>query len=325
MKRRGMTLILTVEAAACVVFCFLRTSFFGGFTSLAAFPFEQAGYVLRQMSLSGTAGNAAAIVLYLTLGLLPCLAWLLLKKQGRLLAVDHLLPALSVLLLAVIYYMVNPGLIVSAVPGTGKWLLGCTFYSALSGYLVIRVLAVCRRARLETLESVLQGLLGFLKMVFVYLIFGQNLDRLLNSLRDMGNVSSGLYAVGAAQGAQSVGLTCLFFGLGYLVDVLPYVFDLGIVFWAGRLLAALKADRWGDAAAELANRLAGFCAKALGITAGADVMFNVLQVLFGAGLYRMDLVIHVPVLSILFVLAALLSARYIREAQKLKKEHDLII
>lgn len=325
MKRRGMTLILTVEAAACVVFCFLRTSFFGGFTSLAAFPFEQAGYVLRQMSLSGTAGNAAAIVLYLTLGLLPCLAWLLLKKQGRLLAVDHLLPALSVLLLAVIYYMVNPGLIVSAVPGTGKWLLGCTFYSALSGYLVIRVLAVCRRARPETLESVLQGLLGFLKMVFVYLIFGQNLDRLLNSLRDMGNVSSGLYAVGAAQGAQSVGLTCLFFGLGYLVDVLPYVFDLGIVFGAGRLLAALKADRWGDAAAELADRLAGFCAKALGITAGADVMFNVLQVLFGAGLYRMDLVIHVPVLSILFVLAALLSARYIREAQKLKKEHDLII
>ena len=325
MKRRGMTLILTVEAAACVVFCFLRTSFFGGFTSLAAFPFEQAGYVLRQMSLSGTAGNAAAIVLYLTLGLLPCLAWLLLKKQGRLLAVDHLLPALSVLLLAVIYYMVNPGFIVSAVPGTGKWLLGCTFYSALSGYLVIRVLAVCRRARLETLESVLQGLLGFLNMVFVYLIFGQNLDRLLNSLRDMGNVSGGLYADGAAQGAQSVGLTCLFFGLGYLVDVLPYAFDLGIVFWAGRLLAALKADRWGDAAAELADRLAGFCAKALGITAGADVMFNVLQVLFGAGLYRMDLVIHVPVLSILFVLAALLSARYIREAQKLKKEHDLII
>lgn len=325
MKRRGMTLILAVEAAACVVFCFLRTSFFGGFTSLAAFPFEQAGYVLRQMSLSGTAGNAAAIVLYLTLGLLPCLAWLLLKKQGRLLVVDHLLPALSVLLLAVIYYMVNPGLIVSAVPGTGKWLLGCTFYSALSGYLVIRVLSVCRRARPETLESVLQGLLGFLKMVFVYLIFGQNLDRLLNSLRDMGNVSGGLYADGAAQGAQSVGLTCLFFGLGYLVDVLPYVFDLGIVFWAGRLLAALKADRWGDAAAELADRLAGFCAKALGITAGADVMFNVLQVLFGAGLYRMDLVIHVPVLSILFVLAALLSARYIREAQKLKKEHDLII
>ena len=115
------------------------------------------------------------------------------------------------------------------------------------------------------------------------------------------------------------------FGLGYLVDVLPYAFDLGIVFLAGRLLAALKADRWGDAAAELADRLAGFCAKALGITAGADVMFNVLQVLFGAGLYRMDLVIHVPVLSILFVLAALLSARYIREAQKLKKEHDLII
>lgn len=325
MKKIGMTHILIAEAAACVVFCFLRTSFSGVFTSLAAFPFEQTGYVLRQMSLSGAAGNAAAIVLYTVLSLLPCLVWLLLKRQGRLLPADHLLPLLSILLLAVNYYMVNPGLIVSAVPGTGKWMLGCTFYSALSGYLVIRVLAVCRKAGPEKLESVLQGLLGFLNMVFVYLIFGQNLDTLLKSLQDMQSAGGAPFADGFMQEAGGAGLTGLFFGFRYLVTILPYVFDLGIVFLAGRLLAALKADPWGEAAAGQADRLAGFCAKALGITAGADVVFNVLQILFCGRISQMDIVIHVPVISIIFVLAALLSARYIHEAQKLKQEHDLII
>lgn len=325
--KRGMTMtyILIAEAAACVLFCFLRTSFSGVFTSLAAFPFEQTGYGLRQLSLSGAFGNAAAIVLYLLLSLLPCLVWLILKKRGSLLAIDHLLLVLGLLLLAVNYYMVNPGLIVSAVPGTGKWLLGCTFYSALSGYLVIRVLAVCRRAGPEKLESVLQGLLGFLSMVFVYLIFGQHLGSLLKALQDMRSAGSVPFAEEFTQGAGGAGIPCLFLGLGYLVKILPYVFDLGIVFLAGRLLSALKADRWGKASAELSDRLAGFCTWALGITAGADVVFNVLQVLFGASLDQMDIVIHVPVISILFVLAVLLSARYIHEAQKLKQEHDLII
>lgn len=325
MKKRGMTYILIAEAAACVVFCLLRTGFSGAFTSLAAFPFEQTGYVLRRMSLSGAAGNVAAIALYVALGLLPCLAWLILKRRGRLISADHLLPVLSILLLAVNYYMVNPGLVASAVPGTGKWMLGCTFYSALSGYLVIRVLAVCRRAGPGKLESVLQGLLGVLNMVFVYLIFGQNLAALLKSLQDMQGAGAVPFADGFMQEAGGSGLAGLFFGFRYLVTILPYVFDLGIVFLAGRLLSALKADPWGEASARQADRLAGFCAKALGITAGADVIFNVLQVLFRGSLSRMDIVIHVPVISILFVLAALLSARYIHEAQKLKQEHDLII
>lgn len=67
------------------------------------------------------------------------------------------------------------------------------------------------------------------------------------------------------------------------------------------------------------------CTKALYITATVDVAFNVLQVLFHASLYQMDIVIHVPVFSIVFVLAVLLFARYMHEDQKLKQEHDLII
>ena len=179
MKRKGMIGILAAEAAACVAFNLLQVNASIAFSSLAAFPFEQTGYALRILSLSGAPGNAAAILLYVGLSLLPCLAWLILKKKGKLLSIDHALYGLSILLFIVHYYMINPGLFPTEVPGTGKWMLGCMFYSALSGYLVIRVLSVCRRAQPETLHSVLQKLLIFLNMVFAYLIFGQGLGNLL--------------------------------------------------------------------------------------------------------------------------------------------------
>lgn len=325
MKQKGMRYILAAEAAACVIFCILQRNFSGIFSGLAAFPFEQAGYVLRRLSLSGAPGNAAALVAYTALSLLPCLAWLFLKRKGKLLGIDHVLYGLSILLFLVLYYMINPGLFPAPVPGTGKWMMGCMFYSALSGYLVIRVLCVCRRAEPEKLQAVLQGLLGFLNMVFIYHIFGRGLGSLMSSLQNVQSVNSGLAADGFRSGAEGLGLTYLFLGSGYLVSILPYVFDLGIAVLAGRMLTALKTDRYSDRSVKLTARLAGFCTWALGITAAADVAFNVLQVFFCGRLYQTDLVIHVPVISIIFVLAALLFARYVHEDQKLKQEHDLII
>ena len=325
MKRKGMTGILTAEAAVCIVFSLAQVNASGAFSGLAAFPFEQTGYALRVLSLSGSVGNAVAILLYMGLSLLPCLVWLILKKKGKLLGIDHVLYGLSILLFIVHYYMINPGLFPTEVPGTGKWMLGCMFYSALSGYLVIRVLSVCRRAQPETLHSVLQKLLIFLNMVFAYLIFGQGLGNLLKAIQNVGSMDSGPVMSGFVSGAQSPGMTYLFLGLGYLVDLLPYVFDMGIVFLAGQMLTALKMDRYGDASVELTSRLAGFCTKALGITAASDVGYNLLQILLCSGLSQIDLEIHVPVISIIFVLVVLLFARYLQEDQKLKREHDLII
>ena len=60
-------------------------------------------------------------------------------------------------------------------------------------------------------------------------------------------------------------------------------------------------------------------------TAASDVGYNLLQILFCSGLSQIDLEIHVPVISIIFVLVVLLFARYLQEDQKLKREHDLII
>ena len=81
MKKKFWICLLAAEAAACIAFCLLQSRFSGIFTDLLAFPFQQLGLGLRALSLSGAAGNAAAIVLYLALCLSPAAVLLVMKRR----------------------------------------------------------------------------------------------------------------------------------------------------------------------------------------------------------------------------------------------------
>ena len=108
--------------------------------TIITFPLEQIGCALRRLSLSGAMGNMIAIILYVLIGLIPCMVWLFLKGKGKNLKEDYLLFPISGFLLLVLYYMINPGLIPVNEAGGGKLLLAGTFYSVLVGYVVLRSL-----------------------------------------------------------------------------------------------------------------------------------------------------------------------------------------
>ena len=192
MKEKHLLTLLSIEAAACVLFCILQRSVSGFFSTIVAFPFEQLGVGLRALSLSGGAGNAAAILFYVLLSLIPAGIWLILKKKQKAMPIDFTLFLLSVLLFVVLYYMINPGLMDFAVPGTGKWSLGSTFYSVLLGYLLIRALLKYRNAGAKKLQEGLWLLLGAVNIVLVYGIFDQELGSLLLNLETVQKGNTGI-------------------------------------------------------------------------------------------------------------------------------------
>jgi len=63
-----------------------------------AVPFAQIGLGLRMLSLSGTAGNIAALILYFVLSLFPIILLPVICRRRRLAPEDGLLAVLSVLL-----------------------------------------------------------------------------------------------------------------------------------------------------------------------------------------------------------------------------------
>jgi hypothetical protein len=321
MKNKLWYVFLGVEAVLCAALCVSRVSFAGAFSAVLAFPFEQLGAGLRALSLSGTAGNVIAIVLYAALSLAPLavLAWRGLKERLR--GEDALLVVLSALLFAVLYLMVNPGDIrmFGGAEGSpaGKAVLGVTVYSVLCGYLVLRVLRLFFRSGTEKLQKYLDVMLYLLNIVFVYEIFGAGLGELLDSFKSLLASNRG--------SEQLLGTSYAFLVLQYIVNVIPYVMDIVIVFYAGRFLSELRDDRYSDASVASAGRLSRWCKIALIVMVLSQIAFNLLQLLFAGDLHVMNSRVNIPVLSVLFVLAVLLLSRYLAESKKLKDDNDMFI
>lgn len=327
MKNKKIFIFLFLEAAACILFCILRIGYADLFSKTIAFPFEQIGFGLRMLSLSGPAGNATAIGLYILLGLAPLLAGVVLYSRGKGVRADLLLAGLSLLLFLVLYDMINPGLLGLAVPESGEWACGAVFYSAFFGYLVLRVLGVSGSFDIQRLQKGLLRLLWLLAAVFVYAVFGGCFGALISSLQTLRGVGqTAEFTVTMPQAASlSMPLSLLFLILQFFVDALPYILDIRIVFLAVHTVRELEADRYSDGAVLAVAGLADFCVRSLEVSTVVTVAFHILQFVFGKRLYQVHLAIVIPVASVLFVFVILMLARYVQEDQKLKQEHDLII
>ena len=325
MKEKHLFTLLSVEAAACVLFCILQRSLSGLFSTLIAFPFEQIGAGLRALSLSGAVGNVLAIILYILLGLIPAGIWGLLRWRKKSEPIDYMLLVISVLLFVTLFYMINPGLVSTGVPGTGKWSLGSTFYSVFLGYLLIRILLHYKNAGTARLQKGLWFLLGTVNIVLVYGIFGQELGTLLQNLETVQKGNTGVALSDGFFTFSNLTPTYVFLFLHFSIRILPYVLDIVVVFLARRLLSAMKEDLYQEESIKLAEKLSHFCMWTLVATIGLDAAFNLLQLFFQSRLYQIEYVVTVPVFSQAFVLAVLLFARYVREMQRLKADNDLFI
>jgi hypothetical protein len=122
-----------------------------------------------------------------------------------------------------------------------------------------------------------------------------------------------------------LGASYVFLVLQYLVNALPYMLDIVVVFAALRLLDEMRNERYSAAAVAAAGRMSRLCAVALTITILSNIAFNLLQLLFASSLMVMNHSVQIPVLSILFVLAALLLTRFVMESKQLKDENDAFI
>ena len=322
MRRKTFARLLLAEAVACLAVWALQWNLGGGLLSLMSFPFAPLGQGLRWLSLSGVVGNVAAILLYVLLSLLPLGALLLLKRRQKLRAADGALVLLSVLLFAVLYFSVNPHLLsgwlgMAGLGDYGLMNLGCVFYSVLAAYLVLRVLRLFLAAdtgKLQRYLTVLLVLLAALMVAAAFYLCPTELTENIRSLRE-GNQGN----------EHQLGASYIFLVLKCLVSALPYLLDVAVVFGGLKLLETLKDDCYSEAAVAAAAELSRLCVVSLSATMVANVAFNLLQLISMKSLRTVSTFVSVPVLSIAFVLAALLLARYIRENKQLKDENDLFV
>lgn len=325
MKKYLFPVLLAAEAALCLIYQLLHTAFSDLFVTAAAFPFEPLSLGLRALSLSGVVGNVLSWILYLAICLVPLAFYGSLLRSGRLQRADHLIPVMSILLFAVLYFMINPGLMWPEFPQAEKLLLGGAFWSVFFCWLVLRFL---RRYDVgpDRQQRGLQLLLYGVILLFVYAIFGAELRNCLDAIREVrdGNTAADGGWMGSSP-VRGLGTTYVFLVLKFLVDSLPYALDIWVTFLGLRFLEALSIDRYSDDTIAAAGRLADTCRLALTIMVVVSMLFNLAQLLFVRTLLSVNMQASLPILSMAFVLAVLLASGYIRENQRLKRDNDLFI
>lgn len=334
MGKKKFLVFLFVEALCCAVWQLSGFSGRLGISSFFAFPFEQIGDGLRTLSLSGTAGNVAAILLYILFCGCPMLVLLALHVKRKAHPEDGLLAGLSVLLFFAMYLMINPGLMTDVMGGymgagdSGKLTLGAVIYSVLAGYLVLHILRRIFGADMEQMQKYFKLILYILGAVFVWAAFGVCLGELqsgLKALAESNTADSSSLFIGMGGAGSSMSLSRAFLVIRYAVDALPYLLDTVIVLTGLDSLDALKADRYGEKTIGLAQKLSSRCGVMLAAVVLCNMGFNVLQLVFADKLLVIDGTVALPMITILFVLVVLFLARLLTENKELKEDNDLFV
>jgi len=322
MKHKSFYIFLGCEAIICIMLQLAREALPQIFSTVIAFPFEQIGILLRILSLSGSTGNLIAIVIYTFLCLIPVLVLFLLRKKRKLYPEDALLAVFSALLFAVFYFMINPGFLGKFFGSgmghsAGKALLGGIAYSVLTGYILIRIIRLFFSADTISLQRYLMILLYIVNIIIVLLVFTAQFSDLTDSLEQL--------RAGNKGNEHRLGTSYVFLVFKYIVDAMPNLLVIPVVSSGQNLLHELSLDRYSEQAVFCAEKLSRICGLALVITILSNIAYNLLQLMFINKLSVANSMVRIPVFSIVFVLAALLLAQYIKETKQLKEDNDMII
>lgn len=309
MAKKFFFFFLSAEAVLCLIcaLCFWQDGYMAVFSA----PFLQIATLLRGLSLANSFGNSAAIAIYVVICLLPLIP---LFRKGKKHAEDALLGAMSLCLFFMLYQMINPWITANAEAAFLAW--GCTFYSILIGYVVLRLI---RRLHMQKTESVLQLLKLILYSSIAALVFGI-------FFTGTASLMSELHTVHAQNtGVSSLVLTDSIILLRALLDQIPAAFDIVIFAYAIRLTERLREDKFGSPALLAAEKLAAFCKKAVVAIVLSCIAANVLQLAFSGAVHSLHYTANIPLIDMAIAVTALLFARYFAESNKLYRDNTLFI
>ena len=336
MKHKVLISLLLFEALICLgMTLFNVTSSGSALMTLSTFPFAQIGSMLRQLSLSGMSGNVYAIIIFILIGIIPLIFLSINLFKKRFEIEDSMLVAISVLIFVTIYYMINPTslgnlFILDGMAQYGEMMLGITVYSILVGYFVFRFIRIISSSETSVLLKYAKIFFFIISIVLVYTIFGSQVNNLVSDINSVtsGNTSSGIMPSILNENTlnnNSVLFTNIFLVLFYIINQIPVLLDILIVFITINLIDELMIDRYSDGVIIAANKLASMCKISLVASVLTCMFVNIIQLIFSRYLLKLNVTTFIPLISIALVLIVLLLAKYFAQSNKLKHDIDLFV
>lgn len=272
------------------------------------------GEWLRELSLSGPGGNAAAWGIVLGITALPTLG-LLWRGRNK---YDWLLLLAAGEILAGIYYLVNPTLLVTEYDAKFFIALaaaGCVGATLLA-WAVLRGLKNIRRA--EKPGRTMDRLLRWSALAWAFLATLAQGAGVWQTIQKTAEGNSAL-------NTQALMPTYLTLVVLAVMDLIPTLLCCQVLRWGGKLALGLDADPFGEETVALAEDLGGRCARVAAVSVGVCVAGNLLQFFLLPVLRSAHFNVSFPFASVLLAAVLGLLCRYFRRAKAVSDDNESII
>ena len=287
------------------------------------FPWEQMGLGLRRLSLSGSAGNIAAWILFLAAGALPLFTMAFLRYRRKSCRADYLLPLLSVSLFAGLWFFINPSYMdryLSPMPtgGIAKYSLAAVIYSLFLTWILLRLVFLYEKAGQGRLLAGLRILLGLYGLVLGIGLFVQSSVEFREALRALQESNTG-------SDSHLVRISTLFLAIRIVIGILPTASQIALLFMMVLFLRRYEKEPFGPEASLAMKRLKAASGRLLTVALLANAGFNVLQLLCSRFLLTSFHRIPFPLSEILVMLGIRTLSFLYLESRRLKEDNDMFI
>ena len=322
MKRKSIYYVIFVEIILCIIAAVFNMTLSDMYTSIVTFPFEQIALGLRWLSFSGSIGNLIAIVIFISIGVSPCIYLKIKIKKDNYRAEYLLLVLLSITLLIGLYLMINPAytvhlLALIGMEEAGKLVICSTIYSLITSYVILRMLRMLSKEESKHLLSHLKTILAILCVLAIFSIFGSGLNQFISSIRTV--------RTGNTQITSSLYVTYTYLFIQFVLSNLSAIMVIWIIHYAVRLINSLIIDRYGEGTISLAESLARASRISVVVIILSSLLQNIIQILLGKLLLSTNYTVELPITAVLFVIVTMLAAKYLAESRALKKDNEMII
>lgn len=299
MKNKKYLLILFLEAVGIIGITRGMDVRPEGIFDLLSFPLTAIADELGRVSLSGSIGNAFAVIIYALICLAPTFVLLFRVKKKTFRKSDSLLVLMSAVLFAVEYLLINPSEMgIHAYNDFSASTVAFSFWSLLVGYLVLKFADTLKNAEGKKAEKLLSVVMKIIGAVFVFALCNVKIPE------------------------TEVGIVTL---LSFLNSVLPNALGLVTVLYGLNLLGEFILDRYSESTVKEAEKLSSFCILALKVTVSVSALFSVLQLRFINELSSVNFSVEIPLFSLGFILLVLMLSGFIKESKALKEDNDSFI
>lgn len=320
--KKWVNIFLLVEAAICIFLCVVGGESSSVLGDILSFPFTQLGDAIRELSLSGSAGNIIAWCLYVMICFIPIAVGIVKFAKKRFKAEDSLLIVMGSMLFVIMYYMINTSeFVVSNGIAMDKEIkvavLGATIYSIIAGYVILITVRKVRNADNTSLKKYLNIIFFVVNVVFVYAIFGSGLKELLEGLDNLAMSNQGF--------ENELLLTKIFMCARYVIDVILNLMSIYIVMSIQRFIEELDFENVSDRAVQGAKKISRLCVWAVVMNVIMYIVHNVVQIILADMIHVIKSAINIPIVSVIVMLVFMIMAQFVLDAKKIKEENDMFI